>query len=113
MWSFKFPHNIDHSDPGNFIPGCIGQYCNELRIPVFPTSFYESVVCILLFLFLWSIRHKVKTPGVLFGIYLILTGTERFFIELIRVNTRYVVFGISFTQAELISILLFVCGVVL
>jgi phosphatidylglycerol:prolipoprotein diacylglycerol transferase len=47
----------------------------------------------------------------MFGIYLILTGVERFFIELIRVNTRYVVAGISFTQAELISIILIIAGI--
>jgi phosphatidylglycerol---prolipoprotein diacylglyceryl transferase len=113
MWSFKFPHNIDHSDPGNFIPGCTGAYCNELRIPVFPTSFYESVVCILLFFFLWSIRDRIKIPGIMFGIYLVLNGVERFFIELIRVNTRYHVAGISFTQAEMISILMFLGGIAL
>jgi len=36
-----------------------------------------------------------------------------FFIELIRVNTRYVVAGISFTQAELISLLMVIGGTVL
>jgi len=111
MWAFKFPHNVNHE--GVHIPGCIGKFCNELPVPVFPTSFYESVVCILLFLFLWSIRNKIRVPGVLFGIYMILAGVERFFIELIRVNTRYVVFGISFTQAELISILMVAGGAIL
>jgi prolipoprotein diacylglyceryltransferase len=49
----------------------------------------------------------------MFGIYLLLNGIERFFIELIRVNTKYHVAGISFTQAELISILMFLGGVAL
>jgi len=49
----------------------------------------------------------------MFGIYLILAGVERFLIELIRVNSRYVVAGISFTQAELISICLVLGGVYL
>jgi prolipoprotein diacylglyceryltransferase len=80
---------------------------------VYPTSFYESVICILLFLLLWQIRHKIKAPGMLFGIYLILNGVERFFIELIRVNTRYNIGGLSFTQAELISLCLVIGGVVL
>ena len=31
----------------------------------------------------------------MFGIYMILAGVERFFIELIRVNTKYHVAGIS------------------
>jgi phosphatidylglycerol:prolipoprotein diacylglycerol transferase len=113
MWSFKFPHNVNEADPGNLIPNCVGKFCNELKLPVYPTSFYESVVCILLFLFLWSIRKKIKAPGVLFGIYMILNGVERFFIELIRVNTRYNVAGIPFTQAEMISLIMVVGGVAL
>ena len=49
----------------------------------------------------------------MFGIYLILTGVERFFIELIRVNTRYEVAGISFTQAEMISLFLVLAGIIM
>jgi prolipoprotein diacylglyceryltransferase len=49
----------------------------------------------------------------MFGIYMVLNGVERFFIELIRVNTKYHVAGISFTQAELISSLMLVGGLVL
>jgi len=111
MWSFNFPFNVN--DEGIPIPYCHGKYCHQLDVPVFPTSFYESVVCILLFFFLWSIRKKITTPGVFFGIYMILTGVERFFIELIRVNTKYHVLGINFTQAELISILMVLGGAAL
>ena len=50
----------------------------------------------------------------MFGIYMILAGVERFFIELIRVNTKYnPVAGISFTQAELISIFMVLGGAAL
>jgi prolipoprotein diacylglyceryltransferase len=111
MWAFKFPHNINNE--GVPIPGCAEKYCHELIFPVFPTSFYESVVCLLLFLFLWSIRDRIKIPGLMFGIYMILNGIERFFIELIRVNTKYHLFGIRFTQAEMISLLLVVAGIIL
>ncbi|HEK20166.1 MULTISPECIES: prolipoprotein diacylglyceryl transferase [unclassified Mucilaginibacter] len=110
MWSFKYPHNVDMSDYGNRIPGCIGKYCYELRLPVYPTPFYETVVCLILFFILWRIRHKIKAPGVFFGIYMIMAGVERFFIELIRVNTKYVVAGISFTQAEMISVIMVLGG---
>jgi prolipoprotein diacylglyceryl transferase len=113
MWAFRFPHNVN--DEGikmlGYPPVC--KFCHELLIPVFPTSFYESVVCTLLFFFLWSIRSKTKTPGMMFGIYMVINGIERFLIELIRVNTRYVVAGISFTQAELISLLMFVGGIIM
>ncbi|MFB9844697.1 prolipoprotein diacylglyceryl transferase [Mucilaginibacter ginsenosidivorans] len=111
MWAFKYPHNVN--DEGIQIPMCGGKFCHELAIPVFPTPFYETVMCLILFLFLWQIRDKIKAPGVMFGIYMILAGVERFFIELIRVNTKYHVAGIPFTQAELISILLVIGGAVL
>jgi phosphatidylglycerol:prolipoprotein diacylglycerol transferase len=58
-------------------------------------------------------RHRIKSPGTMFGIYLMLNGIERFCIELIRVNTKYHVAGIPFTQAELISTLLFLSGLLL
>ncbi|HVW94867.1 MAG TPA: prolipoprotein diacylglyceryl transferase family protein [Mucilaginibacter sp.] len=111
MWSFKFPHNVNNE--GILIPGDNTKYNHELPAPVYPTSFYECIVCILLFFFLWSIRDRIKTPGVMFGIYMILAGVERFFIELIRVNTKYHVFGIAFTQAELISIFMVSGGIAL
>ena len=113
MWAFKYPHNVSMEDQGNTIADCVGKFCNELRLAVFPTPFYESVVCILLFIFLWSIRDRIKIPGIMFGIYLILNGVERFLIELIRVNTKYHVAGISFTQAEMISLILVLGGIAL
>ncbi|MEO6979030.1 MAG: prolipoprotein diacylglyceryl transferase family protein, partial [Mucilaginibacter sp.] len=66
-----------------------------------------------LFFFLWKIRDKIKVPGAMFGIYMILAGVERFFIERIRVNTHYHVAGISFTQAEMISVLMVLGGAAL
>ncbi|WP_461452560.1 prolipoprotein diacylglyceryl transferase [Mucilaginibacter sp.] len=111
MWAFNFPHNVN--DEGLQIPGCVGKFCHVLPAPVYPTSFYESTVCILLFLFLWSIRDRIKIPGVFFGIYLILNAIERFLIEFIRVNTRYQIGSFSFPQAQLIAVLLFIAGIVL
>ncbi len=111
MWRFNFPHNVN--EVGEHILGCKGKYCTVLPFPVYPTSFYESVICILLFFFLWSIRKKIKAPGMMFGIYMILAGVERFFIELIRVNTKYNIGGFQFTQAELISVLMVIGGAAL
>ena len=48
----------------------------------------------------------------MWSLYLILNGIERFLIELIRVNSKYHTFGLSFTQAELISLILVVLGII-
>lgn len=47
------------------------------------------------------------------ALYLMLNGLERFFIEKIRVNTRLDFLGFQPTQAEVISTLLFLTGLVL
>jgi phosphatidylglycerol:prolipoprotein diacylglycerol transferase len=112
MWSYNFPHNVNEA--GVKIAGCTdAKYCYQLPIGVYPTSFYETVICFLLFLLIWSLRKKFKIPGTLFAFYLILNGIERFFIEKIRVNIRLNILGFHPTQAEVISSLLFLTGVVL
>lgn len=76
MWAFKFPHNVNND--GIPIPGCVGRWCHELPEAVYPTSFYETIMAIILFGVLWAIRKQITTPGLLFSIYLILNGAERF-----------------------------------
>ncbi len=111
IWSFDYPHNVvSYGEPILNCPG--NKYCNHLVPPVFPTPFYETLMCLFLFLILWNIRKRIKTPGVLFSIYLIFNGVERFFIEKIRVNTLYHINGFGFTQAELISTILFFLGLI-
>jgi len=111
LWAYTYPNNV--AGEGVPIPGCTGKFCNVLAEPVYPTPIYEVIVCFILFLILWKIRDRIKLPGMMFGIYLMMNGIERFFVELIRVNTKYHVAGISFTQAELISCLLFLSGLAL
>lgn len=109
MWAFKFPHNVNND--GIPIPGCVGRWCHELPEAVYPTSFYETIMAILLFGILWAIRKRISTPGLLFSIYLILNGAERFLIESIRVNTQYHILGLGITQAQIISSTLMILGV--
>ena len=113
MWGYTYPNNVARMDPTNPIPGCTDKYCFELAQPHYPTPFYETVIAFFLFLLLWSLRKKLKVPGTLFALYLIVNGLERFFIEKIRVNTKINVFGLQFTQAELISSLLVISGIIL
>jgi len=109
MWSFSFPHNVVNE--GIPISGCMDAHCYALNPPVFPTPFYETVMCTILFFILLSLRKKIHAPGVMFCVYLAMNGVERFLIELIRVNVKYHIFGIGITQAQLISPIFFLLGV--
>jgi prolipoprotein diacylglyceryltransferase len=109
FWSYNYPHNV--VSEGIPIPGCAGHHCFMLAQPVFPTPLYESIVCIALFFFLWSMRKRFTTPGMMFSVYVLLNGIERFLVELIRVNTKYHVNGFAFTQAQLISVCLMLLGI--
>ena len=108
MWAFNYPHNV--IDRGIPIIGCADVHCSVLDVPVFPTPFYETVVCAILFFILWGMRKRITTPGVIFCIYLMMNGVERFFIELIRVNIKYNVFGVEITQAQIIAPIFFLVG---
>ena len=110
VWSFKYPHNVINE--GVPIPGCDGKFCHELAVGAYPTPFYEVIMCLILFAVLWALRKHIKVAGVMWFLYLILNGIERFLIEQIRVNSLYHAFGISFTQAELISFIIIVAGII-
>jgi phosphatidylglycerol---prolipoprotein diacylglyceryl transferase len=110
MWSYDYAHNVNSI--GEPIANCFGnKYCYHLVPSVFPTPFYETIMCTILFFVLWKLRNRITTAGVLFSVYLILNGVERFLIEKIRVNTLYHIGNFSFTQAELISVLLIITGI--
>jgi phosphatidylglycerol---prolipoprotein diacylglyceryl transferase len=112
MLAYDYPHNVNNA--GVKLANCTdNKYCEHLPVPVFPTSFYEMVICLLLFLILWALRRKLKIPGTLFAVYLMMNGVERFFIEKIRVNNRMNLLGLQPTQAELISALLFLAGLLI
>ena len=109
VWSYNYPHNVN--DVGVPIPGCTDdKFCSQLPVPVYPTPLYEVIFCFLLFLVLWFLRKRLKVPGYIFAIYLMLNGMERFLIEKIRVNNPIDWGFIHPTQAEIISSLLFLSG---
>lgn len=109
LWAYNYPHNV--ISEGVLIAGCEGKHCYELIPPVFPTPIYETIVCGIFFGVLWGLRKKIKTAGKLFFVFLIMNGIERFLVELIRVNTKYHIFGYEITQAEIISVALVITGV--
>lgn len=111
LFAYHYPHNVNKM--GIPIAGCNEIYCNRLAVPVFPTPFYETLFCTVLFFLLWGVRKRLKLAGSLFCLYLILNGLERFLIEKIRVNNRLDFLGFHPTQAEVISAALILTGVIL
>jgi phosphatidylglycerol---prolipoprotein diacylglyceryl transferase len=109
MVAYSYPQNVNND--GVAMPGITDEHNSMLPVPVFPTPFYETIICTLLFLVLWSIRKRIKIAGLMTGIYLIFNGTERFLIEHIRVNNLINFFGMELTQAEIISFILIIAGV--
>ena len=57
---------------------------------------------------LWQLRDRVR-PGVLFALYLVIAGVERFLIEFIRRNDDV---ALGLTAAQFESLSLFVVGAV-
>lgn len=111
MVAYTYPKNVNAD--GIKIPGDNDEHNRVLPLPVFPTPFYETLAGLIIFLFLWLIRRRIKIPGVMFGIYLIVNGLERFTIERIRVNDTYNIFGYHPSQAQVIAVLLVVSGLLL
>lgn len=111
LWAYKYPHNI--LNEGERIIDCVGTHCHQLIKPVYPTPVYETSMAVLIFVLLWSFRKRIKIPGVLFSIYLMFNGIERFLIEKIRVNVQFDFIGMRVTQAEVISTCIFLSGLIL
>ncbi|MEJ2371436.1 MAG: prolipoprotein diacylglyceryl transferase, partial [Gemmatimonadales bacterium] len=74
-----------------------------------PTQLYESALLFLIFLTLWKLRKQPRAAGWLFGVWMILTSTERFLIEFLRAKDDR--FMGPFTLAQSISILVLLVGV--
>ncbi len=82
-WAMGYPHGTVPTPPG---------------VTVHPTPIYETVLMCLLAYFLWHLRDRVR-PGVIFALYLVGSGLERFLVEFIRRNSE-VVAGLTAPQLE-------------
>ncbi|MDD8017599.1 MAG: prolipoprotein diacylglyceryl transferase [Bacteroidota bacterium] len=78
-------------------------------IPCHPTPIYELIICSAFFFYMWKNKEKWTTDGKMFFVYLLLAGTERFSVEFLRLNPRFM-FGLS--EAQIIAFLLIVAGAV-
>ena len=110
-WAVSFPNGLPPTTVSNFsiyYPWVDTSEFTSGMITVHPTQLYESFAGFLFFMLLWNLRNKINRPGSLFFIYLIIAGVERFFIEFIRTNEKYL-FDI-FSGAQIISIIMVFIG---
>lgn len=107
-WAYDYPNNVLGID---LKEDFARMGLESITGKAWPTPFYETIMATLIFAILWSLRKKIKIPGIIFSIYLTLNGVERFLIEQIRINPDYHFAGLSFTQAELIAVILFSSGI--
>jgi prolipoprotein diacylglyceryltransferase len=109
LFAYNYPQNVNID--GILMPQITDEHNRMLPSPVFPTPLYETIICTVLFLIIWWKRKDIKTPYMMFGLYLSLNGIERFIIEMMRVNITYG--SVALTQAEIIAIMLIVSGIIL
>ena len=77
-------------------------------VAVHPTPIYETLTMGLVAYALWRLRGRFQ-PGLLFAVYLILAGAERFLVEFIRRNDDV---ALGLTQAQLLSVAMVLIGLV-
>jgi phosphatidylglycerol:prolipoprotein diacylglycerol transferase len=87
-WAMGYPHGTVPTPPG---------------VRVQPTPIYETVTMCLLAYALWQLRDRVR-PGVVFALYLVGSGLERFLVEFIRRNKEVLV-GLTAPQVESLALL--------
>ena len=110
-WAISFPNGIPPTTVSSFslyYPWIDTSNIDTEIIKVHPTQLYESIVGILCFFYLWQRRTKNSRPGSQFFVYLILAGVERFLVEFIRTNEKYL-FDI-FSGAQVISLIMVFIG---
>jgi prolipoprotein diacylglyceryltransferase len=112
FWAYDYPNNVIGAGVRMASGGYPG-YGTHLPQPVFPTPLYEALAAFAIFGVLWAVRKRIDRTLVMFGLYMVLNGIERFWIERIRVNATYEIFGKEVTQAQIISVLMFLGGAVL
>jgi phosphatidylglycerol:prolipoprotein diacylglycerol transferase len=71
-------------------------------------------MCLAIFGFLVVLNQKIQNkPALLFSIYMIFNGLERFFIEFVRVNERYTLMGMTLSMSQFIAIAILLVGLIM
>ncbi len=89
-------------------------YIDKLGEWHYATFFYESMICLVIFIILMLVFRRTNLFGVVTSIYLILYGVERYFLEGMRQESEILFIGNSnIPVSQVVSILFVIAGLVL
>lgn len=94
-----------------FIPQFVIDGMNINGVYYLPTFYFESIACLIGFIVLLVFRRgKYTKIGQVTGLYLILYGIIRFFIESFRTDSLML---FNLKMAQVVSIVMIICGVII
>lgn len=76
-------------------------------VPRHPAQLYESIACLVLFIFLfrlWSVKKEKLQPGMMVGIFLVWVFTLRFLFEFVKENQVDFENGMALNMGQILSI---------
>jgi prolipoprotein diacylglyceryl transferase len=86
------------------------------NVPRHPTQLYESLAYLTIFIvlfFIYKNKYKKLNDGFIFGVFLILLFTFRFFVEFLKENQTGFEEGMAFNMGQLLSVPFILLGVIL
>ncbi|MFV1988423.1 MAG: prolipoprotein diacylglyceryl transferase [Gemmatimonadota bacterium] len=102
-WAVAFKYGAPPSTAGalrnEFGVSLPASLADDALVRVHPTMLYSALALLIIFLVLWSLRRRPLPSGWLFGLYLALSGTERFLVEFVRAKDDRFLWGFSTAQA--------------
>jgi phosphatidylglycerol:prolipoprotein diacylglycerol transferase len=108
-WGMRFPEGLPATTARNLsawgieVPAGVDPF--EV-IAVHPTQLYETAVMLFVFWLLWRWRANSRGTGWLFGVYLMMAGTERFLVEFIRAKDDRFLGSFTLAQAASATVVL-------
>ena len=106
-WGMKFPQGLPPTTAAELQKFGVEVAPNTPPwevMAVHPTQLYETAIMLLAFWALWRLRTHRHAQGWLFGVYLVMAGLERFFIEFLRAKDDRFLGPLTIAQAMSIAV---------
>lgn len=109
-WGVKFPQGLPPTTAEalarDFQVPLQAGISPETVLAVHPTQLYETIAMIAVFMLLWRLRRHRNGTGWLFGLYLVLAGSERLLVEFVRAKSDRLVGPLTLAQLTALTIIL-------